>query len=59
MNEYQLRRKLMEDGKTWEEAEDELNNKASDDYDRWRDEWDNNVRSKTMDQGEKMKGETK
>lgn len=59
MNEYRLRRKLMEDGKTWEEAEDELNNKASDDYDRWRDEWDNNVRSKTMDQGEKMKGETK
>lgn len=45
MNEYRLRKKLMQDkGMTWDEAEDELNNIASDDYDRWRDEWDNNVR---------------
>jgi hypothetical protein len=55
MNEYQHRKKLMDGGKTWEEAEDELSDMASDAYDRWKDEQaerlvderDNNVRSKT------------
>lgn len=68
MNEHQQRRQLMEDrGMTWEEAEDELDNRASDAYDRrreediklWADEWANNVRDWVTNQGEKMKGETK
>jgi hypothetical protein len=55
MNEYQHRKKLMDGGRTWEEAEDELSDMASDAYDRWKDEQaerladerDNNVRGKT------------
>jgi hypothetical protein len=38
MTEYTLRRNLMErHDMTWDEAEDELNNRASDAYDREQD----------------------
>lgn len=37
MNEDQLRRRLIEDGKTWDEAQDEIDSLASDAYDREQD----------------------
>jgi len=37
MNEDQLRRRLIEDGMTWEEAEEEIASLASDAYDREQD----------------------
>jgi hypothetical protein len=37
MNEDQLRRRLIEDGKTWDEAQDEIDSLASDAYDAEQD----------------------
>jgi hypothetical protein len=37
MNEYQMRNKLLNNGHTWEEAEAELDDWASDEYDREKD----------------------
>ena len=57
MNEYRLRQRLMQHHDlTWEEAENQLNDRASDEHDRrreehiklWADEWANNVRTGEM-----------
>jgi hypothetical protein len=37
MNEDQLRRRLIEGGKTWDEAQDEIDSLASDAYDAEQD----------------------